>query len=642
MKFTSITLSKTKPTINKKHNFDAPLTLVYGKNGSGKTIIANALIQKFENNLNSKKTNFNEFSIKVETNTNIENINNFREISFLESFQNNDSNSINLETIKTEIMKKKEKEFNTHSILNHSNALKNKFTTQNQNLNQKLKNCQKESALLKIKLSRKSKLNQEKKLLLFELENLKEEQKKEKKKNENLLKTNILFHQFLQKKEKISEISTILNDEKKKKKEKKRILDELKNNYSLFFKTDFKIKNLNRLEKLFDEFKLKKFEEEKTSKAKSKANFVFITSLIFSNIALFSIFVFLYFFNFFSLTNNKTIAKIILTSAPILTLIYFTIFHKIKKNLNTKIFEMKIEEKVIEINKEIEKSDTKNITLSQDEIYPFLLQYFENFLTFLDKKSELDSLKEKSFNSKEISNSQEELSNLKDEIISITKTIERTTSNEINNLNFEKLESLHSDCKLQNEQINQTILKKDGILQKIEKELNKNNDISSLEKNLTKEIDSFQLKIKEIDENLISIKIILKTLFVAKKEIELKSINEFKNLILEIFQNLTSNIYDKRTILEYIDKIIIKDLNDNSLSVSIKQTIFLAIKFALSDFLIDENYTIPLILDEPFYFMDKERIDKLKSLIEETSKKRQVIIFTHNENFKNWGNYIEL
>jgi uncharacterized protein YhaN len=68
----------------------------------------------------------------------------------------------------------------------------------------------------------------------------------------------------------------------------------------------------------------------------------------------------------------------------------------------------------------------------------------------------------------------------------------------------------------------------------------------------------------------------------------------------------------------------------------------MSIKFALTDFFIDDKISLPLIIDDPFQFMDEERTLKLKDQITEISSRRQVIIFTHQKDKKNWGRHIEI
>jgi len=68
----------------------------------------------------------------------------------------------------------------------------------------------------------------------------------------------------------------------------------------------------------------------------------------------------------------------------------------------------------------------------------------------------------------------------------------------------------------------------------------------------------------------------------------------------------------------------------------------IAVKLALTEFMIDAGGALPLILDEPFLYMDDRRAARFRELLEATAPMRQVILLTHNNLYKDWGTYIEL
>ena len=70
--------------------------------------------------------------------------------------------------------------------------------------------------------------------------------------------------------------------------------------------------------------------------------------------------------------------------------------------------------------------------------------------------------------------------------------------------------------------------------------------------------------------------------------------------------------------------------------------VILSIKLALTDFFIDLGAPLPLIIDDPFLYMDDERARNMKAVLDDIARGRQIIIFTHSSAFKDWGNFIEL
>ena len=68
----------------------------------------------------------------------------------------------------------------------------------------------------------------------------------------------------------------------------------------------------------------------------------------------------------------------------------------------------------------------------------------------------------------------------------------------------------------------------------------------------------------------------------------------------------------------------------------------LCLKIALSDFLAEDDVHVPLIIDDPFLFMDDRRAANLKELLKTTSEKRQVIVFTQNAQYLDQEERFEL
>jgi len=107
------------------------------------------------------------------------------------------------------------------------------------------------------------------------------------------------------------------------------------------------------------------------------------------------------------------------------------------------------------------------------------------------------------------------------------------------------------------------------------------------------------------------------------------------------FHALTENQY-----ITEIDEAQFRGLiagsGEYDLNPGLMHLILLSIKLALTDFLIDRKIPIPLIIDDPFLFMDDVRAGRFKSQLDDIARTRQVLIFTHTAAFKDWGTFIEL
>ncbi len=57
---------------------------------------------------------------------------------------------------------------------------------------------------------------------------------------------------------------------------------------------------------------------------------------------------------------------------------------------------------------------------------------------------------------------------------------------------------------------------------------------------------------------------------------------------------------------------------------------------------IEGKEILPLFLDDPFVAFDTERLGAVKAILERESQKRQILLFTHNDIYRDWGNVIEI
>ena len=130
-----------------------------------------------------------------------------------------------------------------------------------------------------------------------------------------------------------------------------------------------------------------------------------------------------------------------------------------------------------------------------------------------------------------------------------------------------------------------------------------------------------------------------------KETIQIREEEQLKKLIdatFEKFNYLTNNQF-----IAKMDKKTLRDIIDNNkmsgkYNTTIIHPLILSLKIVLSDFLINSGFSLPLIIDDPFILMDTDRTKRFKEMIMKISKKRQVIIFTHLKDKKDWGKYIEL
>ena len=69
--------------------------------------------------------------------------------------------------------------------------------------------------------------------------------------------------------------------------------------------------------------------------------------------------------------------------------------------------------------------------------------------------------------------------------------------------------------------------------------------------------------------------------------------------------------------------------------------LYLAYRVALSEAL-SREVPLPFLLDDPFVHFDPERRELARKAFEAISERHQVILFTQDPGFKDWGKLVEL
>ncbi len=77
------------------------------------------------------------------------------------------------------------------------------------------------------------------------------------------------------------------------------------------------------------------------------------------------------------------------------------------------------------------------------------------------------------------------------------------------------------------------------------------------------------------------------------------------------------------------------------LSLGTADQIYFLTRIALSKVLLQGNLKY-LFLDDPFVTFDAERLEITKQILQEISQNTQIFLFTHNENYSQWGNLVEI
>ncbi len=304
---------------------------------------------------------------------------------------------------------------------------------------------------------------------------------------------------------------------------------------------------------------------------------------------------------------------------------------------------MQLEEKLKEI---LERTKIELEGYKLSELYEFLLQYFEDYIEYTEQMKELVSLRKNIKDKQYLQNIKDKLQVLKNEEKKISTEIDeyilQTNIDEEIPHEISKIDNIIFNLEREIELLQKQITVKQNIINKIDT----NNEKKPIPKDkvelLVQLKDNSNRKLDNLTISKNTLNYINSILFRTIAKREQKQLEALVKITLEKFHYLTDNHYitkvDEVTLLT-----IVKDNNfTDDFNPTMKHALLLSLKLALTNFLEKSELLIPLLIDDPFQFMDEYRSERLKELLDETSSKRQVIIFTHQRDIDFTENYLEL
>ncbi len=266
-----------------------------------------------------------------------------------------------------------------------------------------------------------------------------------------------------------------------------------------------------------------------------------------------------------------------------------------------------------------------------DEIYEFLLQYFEEYNEYNEKQIDILTIQ------KEI-----------DESISldILEEEKRKLESNVKMLN-EQLHALQEDIGMAIESAEHGMSIKMSIQNELDEKkallISLQNKLDTVpediidfddEKNgILQEIADLEKELKTINEKDRLINIIITSFDTAIERYYKDRFDIFSGKIKIMLQDLTQNKFGKID-EEYIKKTITNSINTPN--ASLKYYIYIASIFALYELLKQElpDIYLPLVIDDPFVLMDEDAMGEFIRTLQQWADNRQVIVFTHNSNIK--------
>ena len=290
-----------------------------------------------------------------------------------------------------------------------------------------------------------------------------------------------------------------------------------------------------------------------------------------------------------------------------------------------------------------------NINLNEytlETIYEFLVQYFEEYGEYTIRQTELNDMKVSLKDKKYMKRIKDELIDLEKEDEEISKKIEKGLSSldNVGDVEFgiESINKMILDMNYNIKSLKEKIKVNEEILMQISEELEQSKDNKEGKEQIIIEKDKAEESLKNLNAYKSVIFFIMEIMSEAVNIRRQKQLEELAESTKEKFNFLTDKQYEKIIDSEKIKSIISGNEYGNGINQSLYHLLLLSIKLATTFLLTDFDITLPLIIDEPFMFMDEMRVGRLKEMVDDISMKRQIIIFTHNKNYRDWGSFIEL
>jgi len=280
------------------------------------------------------------------------------------------------------------------------------------------------------------------------------------------------------------------------------------------------------------------------------------------------------------------------------------------------------------------------------EIYELLLQYFEDYINYTERKKDIDRIQSSLKEDEYMAKIQRKLDTLKSEEEQIKSEIHSSigTLNIVGDMEHEttRIEELMQNIDMEMALIREKIETKEQILHKIDEEFIQASSNSDQMNALIEEKNALEKIMKKWKINQNSLQFITRILTRAVERNEEKQLKKLIDAALDKFNHLTGNQYITRIDDGVLMQMITGAPPSEELPQPLVHALMISIKISLSEFITDGSAGVPLLIDEPFQFMDDERSSRFRDLVSYVSNKRQVIIFTHHSDKRNWGNFIEL
>lgn len=265
------------------------------------------------------------------------------------------------------------------------------------------------------------------------------------------------------------------------------------------------------------------------------------------------------------------------------------------------------------------------------ELYDILLKYFEEYTGYSDNRQEIDGIRAELSDPSELKDISDEVKILSKQRDKLQKSVKdrlkaegfavKETVSKIN------VSALADETRGSAEELLFAAQSKEDLLARIQKEksLSVNEDDSQAILQRDKAKSSLML----LTDKKETISFITNIMTDAVKEREKQQTKKLVDDALTVFHRITANQLKGSIDESTVENFIAANGHSGELNPATVHMLLLSVKLALTGFSFGSNARLPLLIDDPFLFMDDDRIRRLMEQLKETAKTRQVVVFTH-------------
>ena len=329
-----------------------------------------------------------------------------------------------------------------------------------------------------------------------------------------------------------------------------------------------------------------------------------------------------HFFHLYS-EQIKSIHKILIPASGLfISIISITILRfKMKRDISIKLEEL-YNQRVAELKDILSKSDIPLSSEHFEDMFEFLLQYFEEYSEFLENEIEIEDIEDSLFPEEKIRNVRQEIQELEKNRSELLKSLE-TINGDRNSKNTAINKQIEGNAErvaiLKNELERNT-----EILRRMNEELDARGKESSQNESLNQRKLFHEQKLKSLKSSHRTASYILTNMTQARAEFENRAFSQISEDTYSIFTRISSS----GSVTKNDTDSLIKGDMSSIKNTSLRYSALLSFKLAMGRAMKNSNFSLPLIIDEPASYLDKGKIDIFFSILSEFSSERQIIILT--------------